>query len=205
MEGKMASFNGKAKLTKSDAETIAVGQQISGELGNRLRSESGKSYTIGINIQQDEMGTIQEVMDAGGVEHAEEMHASALDKEKGKCCNQGEQIIALINNLQKSMDEMNKKISNSTEFQKAAETRFLKIEQKQAKDEKEIQHVQDIAQQSQLKVDILTDIVIWQQREIESLKGNVADVQIRSMAKISPFLAFLNQKKKIAYRKSINL
>lgn len=177
----MASLNGKSKLTKSDAETIAVGQQISGELGNRLCSESGKSYTVGINIQPGEMGTIQEVIEAGGIDHAEGMHTQT--NEKGKCCNQGEQIIALINNLQRSMDDMNQKISSSTQFQKSAENRLQKIEQKQDKDSKQIHHVEELAQQSQLKIDILTDIVIRQHCEIENLKGNVVDIQTRSMMK----------------------
>lgn len=180
----MAALNGKTKLTKSDAETIAVGQQISGELEKRLRSESGKSYTVGINISPNEMGSIQEILEAGGIDHADDSQVNdhGQDQPNDRCCTQASQIIELIKKLQTSVDDTNAKVTNFSVFQQNAENKFKKIEDQQLKDGKEIRHVLELAQQSQLKIDILADIVVRQHQEIENLKGTITDVQVRSMA-----------------------
>lgn len=77
MAGVMANTpNNKSKLTKRDAETIAEGEQISGDLSKdqcqRLRSSSRKTYYAGISIQPDsaKMGSIEKVLENGGVDHA---------------------------------------------------------------------------------------------------------------------------------------
>lgn len=186
----------KAKLSKIDAETIAEGEQISGDVDKRLRSSSGKTYQAGIVIQPDsgqKMGSIQEVLEAGGIDHAvdETEHAQDLEDtshvEGTNITNQVSleqgvnQLLKMVNNLQATVNSMDKKISANTTFQKKTEERLEKIEKVQTKEQKEMVYLNDCLQNFQVKVDILSDIVVKQHQEIEQLKSQITDVQARSM------------------------
>lgn len=107
----------KPKLTKKDAETIALGQQISGGLGNRLRSTSGKIYHLELSVSSERqsqigcgMDSIEEVVRRGGIDHAkpydhendeesteENSHSSCATG--SKCCSNTNQLINLIQQL----------------------------------------------------------------------------------------------------------
>lgn len=184
----------KMKRSKVDAETIAEGEQISGDVDKRLRSSSGKTYHAGITVQtentKNQMGSIQEVMEAGGIEHAE--HAGSyngstesLTEEKtdqNMSTQQGiNQIIDMVKNLQSTVNEMNQKVTESGVFQHKTEERLQALENFQVSEKREISHLNDCLQQYQLKMDILSDIVIKQQQEITELKSQMIDSQARGM------------------------
>lgn len=179
----MAS-NGKAKLSKSDAETIAQGEQLVGDLDKRLRSASGKIYhseiSLGTESQQkkvDKMGSIEENMEKGGIDHADRTQ----EVTEPTCCNVSNQIIKLIQKLQQSVDVMDQKITASNTFQVNAEKRISDIEKKQAQEKKQVDYLNETVQQYQVKVDILSDIVSKQHQEITELKAQMVDVQARDM------------------------
>lgn len=194
-----ASLNAnKNKLSKVDAETIAQGEQISGDIDKRLRSSSGKIYHAEISVLPDSqskgnlhMDSIKEIIQQGGIDHAEcsqpssdEENSSPTTNRKttsSKCCDSASQIIRLIQNLQKSVDSMDAKVTASSNFQVKAEQHLLNLEKKQQQDKKEVSALTDIVQQYQVKVDILSDIVIKQNQEISNLKAQMLDAQTRSM------------------------
>lgn len=182
----------KLKLSKSDAETIAEGEQISSDVGKRLRSSSGKIYHAGINFQTDnneaKMGSIQEVIEAGGVDHAEDriIENSISDGPEElsmeNSMNQGiQQIISMVSNLQNTVNSMDQKVSAASAFQAKTETRLDNMEKNQSTSKQEIFHLNEQVQQYQIKVDILSDIVSKQHREIEELKAQMIDQQARGM------------------------
>lgn len=167
----------KAKLSKRDAQTIAEGEQISGDIEKRLRSSSGKTYHAGISFQTDsnKMGSIEEVLEGGGIDHAE-IQEPTLTAEKGIS-----QLISMVQDLQQTVNSMDQKISANNVFQEKAEARLQSLEKKQADDSRELSALNECFQQTQLKVDILSDIVLKQHQEITELKSQMTDTQARSM------------------------
>lgn len=196
---KMAAALTSKRLSKSDAQTIALGEQLSGDVEKRLRSSSGKIYHAEINVAPqstcvDKMGSIEEVIAAGGIDHAEDSqgdieaviekasNAHEQDPEgKNKCCGEASQIILLIKKLQDTVDTMHSKINDSATFQANTEQRLSDLEKKQLHDAQEVASVNEIVQQYQVKVDILSDVVIRQQTEIDDLKTQMLEAQARGM------------------------
>lgn len=194
-----AALNAK-RLSKSDAQTIAQGEQLSSDVDKRLRSASGKIYHAELNVQSNQkqaqgsskMASIEEVLSAGGIDHAENSQATALDSPSidhdecvqsgnSTCCTNSSQIIELIHKLQESVNTVNEKISASSAFQDQTEQRLTTLEKKQIQDAKEVSAVSEILSQYQVKVDILSDIVIKQNQEITELKNQMIDSQARGM------------------------
>lgn len=184
----------KGKMTKKDAETIAQGKQIIGAKAEpdkkRLRSSSGKVYQSETNLRIDSMATIEEIVSKGGIDHAElnSNENGAPENEEiqeeiasNDCCSGSSQVISLIKNLQKTVDSMNSKISAVVNSQQTTETRVTQIEGKQVEDKKEIEALKTIVGEYQVKVDILSDLVVKQHQEIAALKSQVLDCQIRGM------------------------
>lgn len=177
--------NGR-KMSKSDAQTIAQGEQLTTDVDNRLRSASGKTYHAEIVVQTDSlhqkvdrMGSIEEVLNRGGIDHAQPANGESAAPHAEGCCSS--QVIALINKLQETVDSMNSKLNASTAFQDKTEKRLSSLEKAQAAEKKEVAYINDSVQQYQVKVDILSDIVIKQHREIEELKAQMTDTQARGM------------------------
>lgn len=185
------TINMANKLTKQDAATIAQGKQLINKADKgRLRSSSGKIYQSEISLQTENMATIEEIVSKGGIDHAKSIDhvEEALDEnseENGqvisKCCEGNTQVIHLIQNLQKSVDAMNEKIGTVADLQTSTENRISNIENKQQDTNMELAALKDVVDQYQVKVDILSDLVVKQHQEIEELKGQMTDCQIRGM------------------------
>lgn len=172
----------KSKLTKQDAQTIAQGQQISAAIDKkRLRSSSGKIYHAEINLPEghtatNSMATIEEIVSSGGFEHAEENH----DKHEENV-NTNMQLVQMIQNLQTSVESMNGTLTSVADGQQKVEKRMDSLVKSQTENNTNVNSLDEKVNQLQVKVDILADIVVRQQHEINSLKSQVLDTQIRSM------------------------
>lgn len=193
----MAATMSSKKITKQDEETIVEGQQITKQLDarGRLRSSSGKIYTTEITPLVEHsrsMACIEEVMANGGkpVDQLEEITSEKITpmadinvdgNDRGASPTQVSQLIELIQNLQTTVNDVNEKVSALTTSQVNTEARFVTIEKKQSQAVKELDSVKEILGSYQVKVDILTDIVIRQQQTISDLKGQMLDTQIRGM------------------------
>lgn len=127
----MALVNANRRMSKSDAQTVAQGEQLSGDIEKRLRSASGKIYHAEINVQaesqsraRDKMGSIEEILEKGGIDHAEATQAKPgtqhVDGDlptPATCCEGSGQIIQLIGKLQDSINSMDAKLTASSAFQ----------------------------------------------------------------------------------------
>lgn len=185
-----AQINGNRRMSKSDAQTIAQGEQLASDIDKRLRSASGQIYHAETSVHvdysknNDKMGSIAEVLDQGGIDHAEVAQEDPMcltrHQQKG-CCEGSSQIIELIHKLQESVNSMDSKISASSAFQAVADKRITDLEKQQVQGKKEMAYISDSLQQYQVKVDILCDTVIKQQQEIKELKNQMIDAQARGM------------------------
>lgn len=72
---------------------------------------------------------------------------------------------------------MDRKVSDSGAFQAKTDSRLDALEKQQQHDHGELTSMSEILNQYQVKVDILSDIVIKQHQEITELKNQMIDSQ----------------------------
>lgn len=179
----------KTKLTKRDAQTIAEGNQIAGDLEQRLRSKSGNIYHSEINLVT-ETGKEKGTRGMEGNSHDKNLKASTMptvqeEKERhdsqSTCCPNNDKLIGLIENLQKTVEGIDKKFTDHVAAQVKTDQRVDKIEEQQEIDRNEMKELSLSIQQYQVKVDILSDIVVKQHQQLEDLKQQVTETQVRTM------------------------
>lgn len=76
---------------------------------------------------------------------------------------------------------MDSKLTKVTESHESLDGRIEAVEKKQATADKDVQSLQEEVSNYQVKVDILSDLVVRQNQEIAALKEQMTDTQIRGM------------------------
>lgn len=153
----------------------------------RLRSGSGRVYSSGVIIDSALNTDLPRKMQAVSEEDIEinsitsEANSDEMWCSNRECCKNSSRIVSMIENLQKSVDDIKKSARSQTMINAGHAGDMRRIEDKTQENAKDIQDLEKELDEYKFQLKLVRNVVIRQDQQIAVLNKKINDAQQREM------------------------
>lgn len=155
-------------------------------LSSRLRSSSGKLYSSSVSVEAGTQtpspaSSLVAVAEEESLEQEKEEETTSMCPKKG-CCQGTVKLMEMISKLQDSVDGVLKKVSTQEITSSNNAHRVHDLQEKVDQHDEDIDEVEKELKETKFQLQLVSNIVIKQDKQIQLLKQKIGDIQQREMA-----------------------